>query len=66
MQARVVKRDVDETDSIVIVIDDDPSFRRSIERLIRSMGYAVRSFGTTTEFLGSQPADVPTSRWVPS
>jgi FixJ family two-component response regulator len=51
--------DVDETDSMVVVIDDDPSFRRSTERLIRSVGYAVRSFGTATEFLGSRPPDVP-------
>jgi FixJ family two-component response regulator len=50
---------VDETDSIVFVIDDDPSFRRSTERLIRSAGYAVRSFGTATEFLRSGLLEVP-------
>jgi FixJ family two-component response regulator len=53
------ERDVDETDSIVFVIDDDPSFRRSTERLIRSAGYAVRSFSTATEFLRSGLQEVP-------
>jgi FixJ family two-component response regulator len=42
---------MDEIDSIVIIIDDDPSFRRSTERLIRSMGYSVQSFGTASDFL---------------
>jgi FixJ family two-component response regulator len=50
---------VDETDSIVFVIDDDPSFRRSTERLLRLAGYAVRSFGTATEFLRSGLPEVP-------
>jgi FixJ family two-component response regulator len=50
---------VDETDSIVFVIDDDPSFRRSTERLLRLAGYAVRSFGTATEFLRSGLLEVP-------
>ncbi len=48
-----------ETDSIVIVIDDDPSFCRSTERLIRSVGYAVQTFGTATEFLRGRPPDAP-------
>jgi FixJ family two-component response regulator len=55
----VIERDVDETDSIVIVIDDDLSFRRSTERLIRSVGYSVQSFGTAAEFLRSRIPDVP-------
>lgn len=50
---------MDETDSIVFVIDDDPSFRRSTERLLRLAGYAVRSFGTATEFLRSGLLEVP-------
>ncbi len=55
----MIERDVDETDSIVIVIDDDLSFRRSTERLIRSVGYSVQSFGTAAEFLRSRIPDVP-------
>src|SRR5260221_1370707 len=61
-EPRVIERDVDETDSIVIVIDDDLSFRRSTERLIRSVGYSVQSFGTAAEFLRSRIPDVPACR----
>jgi FixJ family two-component response regulator len=51
---------MDPSDSMVIVIDDDPAFRRSSERLIHLAGYAVRTFGTAAEFLRSQLVDVPT------
>src|ERR1700716_1036342 len=51
---------MDEVDSIVIVIDDDESFRRSTERLIRSMGYSVQSFNTAADFLRSGLPDAPT------
>ena len=41
-----------EPDPIVIVIDDDASFRRSTERLIRSVGrYEVLTFAAASEFL---------------
>jgi FixJ family two-component response regulator len=41
-----------EPDPIVIVIEDDASFRRSTERLIRSVGrYEVRTFAAASEFL---------------
>ena len=51
---------MDPLDSIVIVIDDDPAFRRSTERLIHLAGYAVRTFGTAAEFLRSRLVDLPT------
>jgi FixJ family two-component response regulator len=41
-------------DAIVIVVDDDESFRRSTERLIRSAGFKVQSFGAATEFLKAE------------
>jgi FixJ family two-component response regulator len=37
--------------SIVYVVDDDPSVRRTTERLIRSMGYYVQTFASAQEFL---------------
>jgi FixJ family two-component response regulator len=43
----------------VFVIDDDPSFRRSTERLIRSAGFKVQTFGAATEFLRCQRPDAP-------
>ncbi len=42
-----------DSDPIVFVVDDDASVRRSTERLVRSMGYAVQSFGSAPEFLAA-------------
>lgn len=46
-------------DSIVFVIDDDPSFRRSSERLLRVAGYQTQSFPAAREFLHSARPDAP-------
>ena len=45
--------------AIVFVIDDDTAFRRSAERLIRSMGFEVKTFGAAAEFLSTGRTDVP-------
>src|SRR5688572_742920 len=36
---------------VVIVVDDDPSFRRVAERLLRAAGWRVQTFATAREFL---------------
>ena len=46
-------------DSIVFVVDDDPSFRRSVERLLRMAGRRVQAFASAEEFLQSSRPDVP-------
>ena len=46
-------------DPIVFIIDDDASFRRSTGRLIQSMGFQVKTFGTAAEFLSTGRTDVP-------
>jgi len=38
-------------DPIVFIVDDDPSVRRSTERLIRSAGLKVQTFASAREFL---------------
>ncbi|MGE5790298.1 MAG: response regulator transcription factor, partial [Syntrophaceae bacterium] len=38
---------------IVFIVDDDPSVRRSLERLIQSVGLAAKSFASAKEFLRS-------------
>jgi FixJ family two-component response regulator len=45
--------------SLVFVVDDDTSFRRSTEFLIRSAGFNVQGFNSAEEFLRSHPPDVP-------
>ena len=36
---------------IIAIVDDDASVRRSLQRLVKSAGYAVESFGSAGEFL---------------
>jgi FixJ family two-component response regulator len=45
--------------SVVFVVDDDPSVRRAIKRLVESVGLRVEGFGSAREFLRSQRPDVP-------
>jgi FixJ family two-component response regulator len=47
-----------DTDHIVFVIDDDPSFLRSAERLLRMAGYEVESVSSAHEFLQRSQPDV--------
>lgn len=37
----------------ISVVDDDPSFRDSMRRLLKSLNYAVSVFPSAAEFLGS-------------
>ena len=40
------------TDSpLVAIVDDDELFRRSVERLVRSAGFSVETFGSAEDFL---------------
>src|SRR5205814_9755497 len=44
---------------IVFVVDDDPSVRRAIERLVESVGLQVELFASPQEFLQAWRRDVP-------
>src|SRR6202048_5254328 len=48
-----------ETVPVVFVVDDDPSVRRAIKRLVESVGLRVELFGSAQEFLGSERPDSP-------
>jgi FixJ family two-component response regulator len=50
---------VTEEEAIVFVVDDDVSVRTSTERLLRSVGFKVQTFGSATEFVGSSRPDGP-------
>ena len=49
----------DETPSVLIV-DDDPEFRDSVARLLRTVGLNTREFSSVSDFLRADPSDGPT------
>ena len=52
-------KETPELQPIVFVIDDDPSLRKALTSLFRSVGLQVEVFGSAPEFLQSKLADVP-------
>ena len=40
---------------VIAIVDDDPSVRRALHRLVRSAGYTVQTFASAHEFLDSLP-----------
>jgi FixJ family two-component response regulator len=43
----------------VLVVDDDPTLRESVGRLLRSLGLEAQLFGSIADFLKSDPPDGP-------
>lgn len=48
-----------QSDSIVYVIDDEPSIRQAINSLIRSVGLQVNAFASAQEFMSFDRPDAP-------
>ncbi len=44
----------------VSIIDDDPEFRDSVGRLMRSVGLHTQQFSSVSDFLNADPSDGPT------
>ncbi|MCC8961625.1 response regulator transcription factor [Bradyrhizobium sp. Pear76] len=44
----------------VLVIDDDPEFRDSVARLLRTVGLPTRQFSSVPDFLNADPPEGPT------
>ena len=42
--------ELQESDAIIAIVDDDPSVRRGLERLIRSVGWKAETFGREKKF----------------
>ncbi|MCU1257521.1 MAG: nodW [Bryobacterales bacterium] len=45
--------------SFVYIVDNDPAVRKALDRLIRSVGFGVRTFASSQEFLKASLADAP-------
>jgi FixJ family two-component response regulator len=45
--------------SFVYIVDNDPAVRKALDRLIRSVGFGVRTFASSQEFLKGSLADAP-------
>ena len=45
--------------AVIAVVDDDPSVRKGLERLIRSLGWQAETFASAQEFLDRPPAEMP-------
>jgi FixJ family two-component response regulator len=48
-----------ESDAIIAIVDDDPSVRKGLQRLIRSMGWKAESFASAQEFLARPRTEAP-------
>lgn len=48
-----------EEKAFVFVVDDDPSMRRALESLLRSVGHDVRLFSSAPEFMQAVRPDAP-------
>src|ERR1700727_2639838 len=46
---------MNQEDSVVYVVDDDPSLRGAIDSLLRSVGWRVQTFVSARDFLDSKP-----------
>jgi len=52
-------REPQESDAIIAIVDDDPSVRRGLQRLIRSVGWKVETFASAQEFLTRPRTEAP-------
>jgi FixJ family two-component response regulator len=50
---------VTEQKPVVYVVDDDPSVRKALERLLRSAGHDAKTFASASEFLDFNHPDAP-------
>lgn len=51
-------RQLPEPEAVIAIVDDDPSARRGLQRLIRSAGWKAETFASAQEFLARPPAEL--------
>jgi FixJ family two-component response regulator len=55
----MMKNQMPESEAVIAIVDDDPSVRRGLRRLIRSAGWKAESFASAQEFLARPGAEEP-------
>ena len=60
MDSRSAVATVPGSNSCVVVIDDDPEFRASVGRLLRSVGLTPQLFASIADYRSFEPPDCPT------
>ena len=60
MDLRLPANAAPDPNACVVVIDDDPEFRESLGRLLRSAGLRSRLFASIADFVASEPPDSST------
>jgi FixJ family two-component response regulator len=48
-----------EPDAVIAIVDDDPSVRRGLQRLVRSVGWKAETFTSAQEFLDRPRTEAP-------
>ena len=48
-----------ESNAVIAIVDDDPSVRQGLERLIRSVGWKAETFASAQEFLDRPGTEAP-------
>jgi FixJ family two-component response regulator len=48
-----------ESDAVIAIVDDDPSVRQGLQRLIRSAGWKAETFASAQEFLDRPGTKAP-------
>ena len=52
-------RESRQSDAVIAIVDDDPSVRKGLERLIRSLGWQAETFASAQEFLDRPRTEAP-------
>jgi FixJ family two-component response regulator len=52
-------RESRQSEAVIAVVDDDPSVRQGLQRLIRSVGWKAETFASAQEFLARPPTEAP-------
>jgi FixJ family two-component response regulator len=50
-----------QSDQVIAIVDDDPSVRKGLKRLIRSAGWKAETFASAQEFLDRPRTEAPSS-----